>query len=247
MDRIVPQKYTAEFTPSVMEQDFKKRFKPSFLLNCFQFIAGEHATLLNAGFENMRDAFNALWVVSRIYVEIYENAPSAEPLRFETWPLAPGSAYCIRNYSVTTRGGKPIAVGKSMWLVLDFHTHKLRPIKTIDLFSPPDYMPDHLPDSTLGKIILPENKQAVYEMPIRYPDIDVNLHVNNAKYADYMLGALTCGELSEREVATFQINFNREAHENDKILICRAVDGEKILIEGAKNAENCFSAFVTLK
>ena len=57
----------------------------------------------------------------------------------------------------------------------------------------------------LRLIRTPQGRQAVYTKTVRYSDLDVNGHMNNTRYADVALDALTPAELAGRFIGEMQI------------------------------------------
>ena len=199
----IPEKFSAIFRPSVTDVDLNYKLKPSFVLDCFQIIAEEHAMLLNAGYEYMKSNYNAYWVLSRIFVEIDKYPKYTEKLKFTTWPLEPKSIECIREYIIEQEDGKIIGKGKSMLLIVDADSHKLKPVKTINMLSLEKFKEETLQNYRLDKILPETLSESVYEAQIRLSDIDINKHVNNAKYADYIFDAFSSCDFEKYDILNF--------------------------------------------
>ena len=245
---IIPEKFSAIFYPSVADIDLNYKHKPSFILNCFQIIAEEHAMLLNAGYEYMKSNYNVYWVLSRIFVEIYKYPKYTEKLKFTTWPLEPKPVECIREYIIEQEDGEVIGKGKAMLLILDADTHKLKPVKSINMAAPEKFKEEMLNKCRLDKILPEKLSEPVYDTQIRISDIDINKHVNNAKYADYMFNAFSSCDFENFEILSFQINYLNEAKEGDKIYITKYNAGNNIyIIEGKTEDKNIFISKVSLR
>lgn len=220
---IVPAVHMQEFTPTVAESDCFFRCKPSFLLNCFQIVAGEHSEMMGAGNHAMHSIYNAYWVLSRVHVKINGDIKAYQNVTCKTYPFASGRAFCLRDYCIVDGGGKKYAEASSMWTVLDAKTHTLRSVDSINLKAPDKFFSD-TPMFTLGK--LPQfcdgpDCEWVYDYRASYTDLDVNMHINNARYADFMLNAFTLKELTAGKVNEFCINYLKEIKEGDTISIYR--------------------------
>lgn len=244
---IIPEKFSAIFRPSVIDVDFNYKIKPSFILNCFQIIAEEHAMLLNAGYKDMITKYNSYWVLSRLFVEIDRYPEYIEKLEFTTWPLKPKAVECIREYIIKQDNGEVIGRGKSIYLIIDANSHKLKPVSSINMLAPENYKEEMLQNFRLDKILPESLSETVYEAQIRLSDIDINNHVNNAKYADYMFNAFSSCDFEKYEILSFQINYLSEAKEGDKIFISKYNVGDNnYIIEGKTEEKNIFISKVTL-
>lgn len=238
----IPNFYKEKFAPNVADVDFNSIAKPFFYLNAFQIAAGKHSEKLNAGHETMLKEYSAYWVLARVSVNVSRYPDIYEDVEVETWPLPPKSAYCIRNYAARDGRGKIIATGSSMWTVVDKERHVLRPISTIGLLSPGIYREDG--GDSLGKLPkLDETAERIYSFQVRVADLDLNRHINNAKYAEYMLNAFNVSELDGKYISSFQINFLHEAREDDILSVYKKSAGAgEYAIEGKIGGSAVFSA-----
>ena len=61
-------------------------------------------------------------------------------------------------------------------------------------------------------------------------DIDVNGHVNNTRYADYVLNALS--PTADREIETFRMEYRREVMRNETLFLRWAEQEGQTLVRG---------------
>jgi hypothetical protein len=56
---------------------------------------------------------------------------------------------------------------------------------------------------------------------VKYSDIDLNNHVNNCRYSDWVLDAMELDELKERGIRSIQLNYMQQVPCNAKVALMR--------------------------
>ena len=70
---------------------------------------------------------------------------------------------------------------------------------------------------------------------MRYSDLDVNGHMNNTKYADVLMDALTAQELEGRFVSELQLNYSQECKAGETMEVCRVLTENSCYIDGCSD------------
>lgn len=81
----------------------------------------------------------------------------------------------------------------------------------------------------------------LYIKIVGYSDIDVNGHLNNSKYIDFIMDCFSFENHKRYRVKSIQINYMNEALPDDAILICKDVskfDENIIYMEGIREKNN---------
>lgn len=197
------------------ECDLNSKLKLHVLLDYFQDIAATHAELLDVGF----DAFSkhgAIWVLSRMKVEITRYPLCNEKIILSTYPSGINGPFAAREYVMQDENGNILAKGTSFWLVIN--TKNYRPAKAADFL--PENMPMN-PDKErffrdLGKIAAKE-LASEFLCTIRHGDIDMNRHLNNALFARNILDCLCHKKGEYLYVKEIQLNFIRSGELGDTL------------------------------
>ena len=241
-----PSRYTLSFVPDYLDIDYSYRVKPSFLLNSFQLLSGVHADMIGVGYGRMAAECNAFWVLSRIHVKLERVPMFAEKLNITTWPLPAEGASCMRCYKVEDEKGNVICRAKAMYLILDLTKHTLRTPKSLGDFGPDKYETETYADIALDKILPEPDMSELFSRPVRLSDLDMNMHMNNAKYADLLFDAFSADEVKDKYIGDFQINFVSQLREGDNVTVCRNTGGS--LVFGADDdKKQVFISAVSLK
>jgi medium-chain acyl-[acyl-carrier-protein] hydrolase len=104
-------------------------------------------------------------------------------------------------------------------LILDIDSHRLiRPKEMMEQFK----MIVHdvqMFEAPLDKILVPGETRLLKQHDVVFSDLDIVGHVNNVRYMEWCIDAVTTAENAEKEIRELEINFNHEALLGDRIHI----------------------------
>jgi acyl-ACP thioesterase len=160
------------------------------------------------------------WVVRSMQIEVV--APIRETVRLEidTWPSGSERLAVFRDYEIRGAGGAVVARAASQWLVLDLERRRpVRPETVID----PDLLVDarHVLPPGGDRLARLERWDEERRLGVRYQDIDMNLHANNAAYLSWLIEALPEPTWRDCRLASAQIQYLAECH-RDSFVLTRA-------------------------
>lgn len=185
------------------------------LLNILQDAAWLHATDLGQG-AVQKAAEKSFWVLTRQKVVMREWPMWGNQLQVRTWIRPPTGPFAIRDFEIDCRGQK-IGDCATSWLTVDAQSRKplrdhsaLVGVKTRDHGALTLEMP---------KIELRENLATVARFEVRNSDLDMNNHVNNTRYAQWILDSIPSERHREFRLLEYEINFLAEARSGDTIEI----------------------------
>lgn len=199
------------------EVDVNARLTPFFVCNYFQEIAWEHAQLLNIGFDFLH-SLHKFWVLSRLQIKFYAYPQWTDEVKVVTWPKGIDGMFALRDYLVVSSSGETQIAATSSWLILDAERHRPQRIDS----------PDH-PVFTMNerdayihasqKLARPEIFDNSIGLRVKYSDIDVNKHVNNAKYIQWAFDAISEDLVNGVLVDEMIVNYISEASLGDEVQI----------------------------
>lgn len=210
--------------------DFDKfsHIKPSAVLDLFQDAAGQHANELGVGFDEMIQR-SYLWVLTRIKFKIISQPKSYQKVVVKTWPLEPHRLNYRREYCIENEIGERLIVGSSEWVVIDSEERRL--VSAPDLYPFSDgFHPETMFEEKIGKIRNFEENGTPYVVNAGFSELDVNNHVNNTKYASYVLDAINPSETDEPEI--FQIDYRKEVLQGTRLKIYHAKEDNIVFAKG---------------
>ena len=217
------------FVVRYYEVDAGGRLALEHVCNYMQQVAGQHAEKLGVGFGRLHE-IGLTWVLARWQVSVEGQLPEAgREVSLETWPSSVERLQCRREFILRDKGGEVLVRGGSWWVVVNTTTFRLERVPALILDVYPGRAEFALEDFGLRLPQVKEELGAV-SAAVRWSDIDVNQHVNNANYLDWVLqsapgaGNKTCLSAGLRR---FEINFKSEARLGDVLEAkCEALPGQ---------------------
>jgi medium-chain acyl-[acyl-carrier-protein] hydrolase len=234
------------FKIRTFDVDFKNSIKLSSIFNFLQEAASNNAEQLKFGYDDLiKDGL--FWVLSRAKIHILKYLTLGDEIIIETWPKGTDKLFALRDFRIYNSGNEIVGKATTAWLLVDSKT--MRPVR-------PDFLVENIPHhniepaiiETPGRIVETETKAEVAEKIIAYTDIDINQHVNNVRYVDFVLDSFRMDHFKEKKISTMQINFLNESKFEDKIKIFKGAIGSAgnvYYIEGVnQNSVKVFQAHV---
>lgn len=226
--------------------DYKARL--STLMCFFLESAYHHAVKLGVGSELLRDKHNVFWALYRIHIEMNEYPKWRDKITIETWPAGTNRSFAYRCFRIYAEDGSLLGQGITDWIIMSFETRKLADATQIFASSdlPTENMGDKLGLSNT-KIRLPkENPISQIQRMTVYSDIDINNHVNSARYLDYAVDALDINEVQSKPITVADINYNAEVAVGQPIDI-KVYNTEKGYIVSGEKADGTQSFTAQIK
>ena len=200
-------KFERDYCISTYETDKHQELRLVTLLNIFQDISEAHASIIGVGVDFCREHLVA-WVGVNYHIVIDVMPKNHETIKIVSWPSEERKFGAIREFEVRDMANNVIIKASSQWLLIDII--KKRPVSLrVHL---PEYfvVPERCLDSDFAKI--PEVVVSDYEksFDVRFDDIDLNNHVNNANYPLWATESVPASFRLENRVQEIEIVFKKE-------------------------------------
>ncbi len=234
--------YSEKFCLRTSDFDCRARLKPSAILDLFQEVAGSHASELGVGFEELLKN-NLLWVLTKVKFKIVGKIDMHKAVIVKTWPLAPSRVTLQRDYLIEDENGNPIVIGTSEWVTMHSETRRLVP-KT-DIYPLEEFCQDKMFEEKLRKVPDFEIGEDYKKIIPEFCDLDVNSHVNNIRYADYVMNFLNPQE--NEDIEEFQLDFHREIHNGMPISLYLEKNEDALAKGISEDGEKMFSCAIKFK
>jgi len=198
--------------------------------------AGISADRLGFGVQRCLDA-GFTWVLARQRLEIARAARFGETVEIETWPNSTERLAAHREFVVRCRG-EEIARATSTWFLLELKTRRpVDPAAVLDSAFPRERGPSVLALPG-GKIPALEAVELERPFAIRFADIDLNWHVNNVSYVQWLLEGVPKETWHERRPSAVDAQYVAECEWGGRILTrARATGGDRYLHSVAREAD----------
>ena len=218
MDHIFRKTYTVTDNAT----DRYDRLRPSMLLFFAQDAATSHCSKIGMDWNSMA-AKGMFWAVTRTKVEIFRLPHHGETIIVETWPMSNTRVAYPRATEMYDENGNLLLRMVSIWVLMDIEKRSMNlPGKSGLDFSGADRGNELKPPAGLP-VFQPDGEA---DRTVRYSDLDINGHLNNCRYLDWV------ADLMDSE-------FHRN-HELRQMVICyisEAREGQNITQEWNWNAE----------
>lgn len=204
--------------------DANGKLKVNTILDYFQDAASYDAERRNFDYNEFVPK-GLYWVLSWAKFEFMDYPEFMNEVKIQSWGKKQFKFYSIRDYLMYNSRDEIICKGTSAWLLLDSKT--LRPKILTQLYPEIKMLvtKDVLQD--LPKKIIPgEQTEIVYSTQIRYSDIDLNQHANNAKYIELMLDCFDQEFHMEHTIKSLTVLFNSETKFGDQIQLSKGTEIE---------------------
>ncbi|MEQ2455314.1 acyl-[acyl-carrier-protein] thioesterase [Flavonifractor hominis] len=209
--------------------------RPSGVLGILQEAATQAACALHVSRDEMLDKYGLFWMLARIWYRLDRPLRWNEQVCVRTWHRGGRGAASYRDFDLFV-DGQPVGEAVSLWVLADGQTHRLGRASKVEEFRDTDGG-ELCKTMLLSKLHLPNEMKPVDKRVFHYSDMDVNGHVNNVRYADFICDALRMEHLgAERFVSSLQVGYLAECQPGEQILLSAGTQGESQYIHGADEA-----------
>ena len=178
---------TQTVTVTLEDTDSAGKLKLSALLHYVQEVSGQHSAKLGFDWDTLAQK-GLFWAVLRHRVEITRLPKSGEQLQLRTWPMPTTRTAYPRAVQALDGQGNPLFRVVSLWVLMDQQSRAM---------ILPGKSGVEVPGLLLGcesaapGSLGPVQAQDTAMWQVSREDLDVNGHVNNAKYLDRVFPELT--------------------------------------------------------
>lgn len=209
-------KYSYEIPLVDFNLDCNRRVKTAALCDFLQVGATVHAERLGVGMLDLQ-ASGLTWMIAKMDIA-FENWPRPkDTLSLETWPSGVrGHLICNRDFLMRDSAGNVVLRARSEWVVVNWETrHVAKLTPALMALAPADVPRVEMPEMPAfdakslaggGEVLL----------PVRRADLDLNMHVNNVHYIEWIFEPLS-DEAYRRSLKRLSITYHAEARAGETV------------------------------
>lgn len=197
------------------------------VVELLQETAGKHADHLGFGMKQL-DNSGTTWALTKIHIKMSHQLMGGQSYTIQTWPSGTNRLWATRRYCILDSNKAEVGQAISHWMILNKVTHR----------------PQRLPESLTGRTwpISPaiEPTWTVFGEPVdlsqhysdfnvRFTEIDINNHVNNAHYLAWAMNDAGLYTHQRWTAIEAELIFEAEAKLGDTVRVMSGndeVDGE---------------------
>ena len=213
-------------------------WRPSAILTAMQETAGMHSHILGCGRETLVQK-GVVWVLTRCEVQMEKEARMGSRLSIETFPMPLRRWFFPRYFVFRDEEGAQVGAAGTLWVLFDLEKRCMvapgdvaGAIPDNSDLTPPLGVPGPVPRLT-------GETAASARTPV-YSELDVNGHVNNARYADWLCDALGLEVMREYRVKTMRLSYAAEIRPGQAMELRLTRDGLAYHLTGAHEGKTHF-------
>ena len=207
--------YTHRYHLTAAQCNGQRELAPPMLLQHIIEVATEHADALGVGFRNLADD-GVLWVLSRCAFEVKRYPKILEDYSLSTWVESYNHHFSQRNFEIRDAADNTIGYARTIWVAIDLKTRRPASLTNFDYLARV-VSEKQCPISPQGKIRPALTPQMSHPYTFQVSDIDINRHVNSARYAELVINQLDLDTYDRLLVSRFEIEYRRETHFGDTV------------------------------
>ena len=221
------------------------RIAPVTLLDLFQDAATLHAEQMGIGRDAMLE-HGVFWAIVRMKYEILRQPEHFQTVRVRAWPHSPSSFSFLRDYELADANGDLLAKATSEWVLMDVQTRKFAKLRDHYAGSD-DFSEERAFPKKPRKILTFEGEPGPdYTVTPAFSDIDVNGHVNNARYLRFVMDAI--GPADFGPIRSLQIDYRHEVLPDSPLTVQTAAQGDAVYVRGVRgDGEVAFACAIELE
>ena len=216
--------------------------KVSSIFKFMQMVSTNHSEKLHIGQKDTIDV-GKCWVIVRFQVVIYNYPKLNDEIIVATHPGEANKFLFPRYYQIYSKKGELLIAGSALWVLIDMNSRRV-------LINP--FGDRKFPiESSKDDIALPNKVEKVEykkfeDRKVRYNDIDMNGHLNNVKYIEYIVDTKNKEFYDDNQIKSILINYDKEIKEGETISISTYGDHDFYVKGEVGNSVN-FTSFVEVE
>lgn len=204
--------------------DNRVEMTPVSLQGMLQEVAAAHCELFKLSGIDLKP-LNLFWVLTRLHIQIERFPLWHEQLTFQTWEKPHSFISQPRDFVVFDEAGNTIIRATSIWAIIDAHS---KPQK-LDDFDKEERLPlkeDAVTTKAFPRMAAATKPANPVLRKVLHSDIDLNEHVNNTRYLQWVLDDMGHEFCSSHHIQEMSIHFISQLFPGDKYYIGKQEQGD---------------------
>ncbi|OHP88786.1 acyl-ACP thioesterase [Streptococcus sp. HMSC063B03] len=210
---------------------------PDVILLSLQ-VSGMQSIELGVSDKTILEDYNLVWIITEYDIEVVRLPRFAEEITIETEALSYNRLFCYRRFTIYDEAGQDLIHMMATFVLMDRDSRKVQAVES-EIVAP--YQ------SEFDKKLIRGPKYANLEAPIskdyhvRFYDLDMNGHVNNSKYLDWIFEVMGADFLTQNIPKKINLKYVKEVRPGGVITSAVERTGleskHEITSDGATNAQ----------
>ena len=210
---------------------------PSLILLSLQ-VSGSQSAQLGVSDKEILEKYNLVWIITEYDIDVIRLPRFAEEITIETEALSYNRLFCYRRFTIYDESGQAIIQMLASFALMDRDSRK---VHSVD----PEMVAPY--QSEFSKKIIRGPKYTDLDNPtskdyhVRFYDLDMNGHVNNSKYLDWIFEVMGADFLMDHIPQKINLKYVKEVRPGGMITSSYELDGSQsrhqVTSQGVVNAQ----------
>lgn len=210
---------------------------PSLILLSLQ-VSGSQSAQLGVSDKEILEKYNLVWIITEYDIDVIRLPRFAEEITIETEALSYNRLFCYRRFTIYDESGQAIIQMLASFALMDRDSRK---VHSVD----PEMVAPY--QSEFSKKIIRGPKYTDLDNPtskdyhVRFYDLDMNGHVNNSKYLDWIFEVMGADFLMNHIPQKINLKYVKEVRPGGMISSSYELDGlqscHQVTSQGVVNAQ----------
>lgn len=207
--------YECSLRVEAHDADSTGRLKVSSVFNHIQNVAAVHAGRLRVGIAEVLGQ-GLFWVLSWVRLEFASLPRFGDEFSARTWPKCRHKLFFIRDFLFSGSDGEVFCRATTAWLLVDVKTKKAVSVQRLRE-GIPQLEGEHALHCLPERFEVEHEGRSVFTKQIRYSDLDVNRHVNNARFTEFLMDCYPVQHHRNHRINAMTVAFVAEAKYGDEL------------------------------
>ena len=166
---------------------------PDVILLSLQ-VSGMQSIELGVSDKAILEDYNLVWIITDYDIEVVRLPRFAEEITIETEALSYNRLFCYRRFTIYDEEGRELIHMMATFVLMDRDSRKVHAVEP-DIVAP--YQSDFDKKLIRGPKYESLNEPISKDYHVRFYDLDMNGHVNNSKYLDWIFEVMGADFLTQ--------------------------------------------------
>ena len=166
---------------------------PDVILLSLQ-VSGMQSIELGVSDKAILEDYNLVWIITEYDIEVVRLPRFAEEITIETEALSYNRLFCYRRFTIYDEAGQNLIHMMATFVLMDRDSRKVHAVEP-EIVAP--YQSDFDKKLIRGPKYESLNEPVSKDYHVRFYDLDMNGHVNNSKYLDWIFEVMGADFLTQ--------------------------------------------------
>ena len=210
---------------------------PDVILLSLQ-VSGMQSIELGVSDKTILEDYNLVWIITDYDIEVVRLPRFAEEITIETEALSYNRLFCYRRFTIYDEAGQELIHMMATFVLMDRDSRKVHAVES-EIVAP--YQSDFDKKLIRGPKYDSLNEPIIKDYHVRFYDLDMNGHVNNSKYLDWIFEVMGADFLTHYIPKKINLKYVKEVRPGGVITSAVERTGleskHEITSDGATNAQ----------